>query len=281
MPIIDNTLLKVKLEEVVIQEYEKLNRQLSLGIILANKELASKKYIELKEQFSRKIGIKVQTLNILELSEIYDQTTINRLVNQVDGVILQLPVDPNYNSIIDLITREKDVDLLNQKNTTNSFILPPTISAIDLIIKYHYNNYEIPINFLNFIDNSIDLSSKTVAVVGQGLLVGKPLNRYLENRNATIISINKFTQNPKELTKLADIIICAAGSTKLINNDWIGEETLVIDASTSEENNQLIGDIDYGKIDTNNIYLCKSPGGIGPLTVMFLFWNLIKLAKLR
>lgn len=128
-----------------------------------------------------------------------------------------------------------------------------------------------------------DLKGKTILIIGQGKLVGYPLAQCLLQTGATIISINEWTnknntENLKALCKQADIVISAIGKPKLIDKSMFQLGTFVIDAGTAESDGVLVGDID--KTDTENIILCPSPGGIGGMTILALFYNLILLDQL-
>lgn len=169
----------------------------------------------------------------------------------------------------------------------------------------------------DLLTQKLDLTGKIVVVIGQGKLVGNPLLIYLQKRNATIISLNKDSPNKPKLVKNADIVICASGVPKLVQSSWFKKNTIIIDAATSESNGILVGDLDYLeitqsefstqnlpiedlnqlnkqnlvensqtknkikslKIKSLNLQICPSPGGIGPLTVLCIFWNLIAIKK--
>ena len=169
-----------------------------------------------------------------------------------------------------------DVDLLGDGDNELSTkgLLSPTVQAIDLVLKDILEESEMGIGLL--LNTKLDLSSKTVAVIGQGILVGAPMIEYLIQRKASIININIDTKNPKKLIKQADIVISAAGQPGLVDKSWVGPQTILIDAATAESDGGLVGDLDLENLYDSNL-ICPSPGGIGGLTVMALFYNLLKL----
>ena len=141
----------------------------------------------------------------------------------------------------------------------------------------HLKNRKIEKN----LTQKLDLTGRIVAIIGQGKLVGNPLLGYFAARNATIISLNKDTPNKEKLVKLADIVIAASGVPNLVKSHWLCPNAIVIDAATSESGGVLAGDIDKNELEENSnfikqINLCPSPGGIGPLTVLSIFWNLYR-----
>jgi 5,10-methylene-tetrahydrofolate dehydrogenase/methenyl tetrahydrofolate cyclohydrolase len=63
-----------------------------------------------------------------------------------------------------------------------------------------------------------------------------------------------------------------------VDTKWFHPKAIIIDASTSEVDGYLSGDIGLENIYPTNL-LCPSPGGIGAITVLYLFYNLLKLNK--
>lgn len=260
----------------------------TLHIIQFGDELASTKYVLLKQKVGAKLGVEVIIhklgVNVPEsdiktiLKEIHEQ----KLTNSKVGLIYQLPVPAKFQHFVDNIDQNLDVDLLgtNAEFLWRKNILPPTIAAVDLVLK-HMMKQDFGqektslVNFGKLLDIDLDFKGLKVGVVGQGVLVGTPIVKYLLTRNATIISINKQTEHPQNLTNECDILISATGKVGLINNDWFSKG-IIVDVGTSEQNGTLQGDIDSTKMK-DSIYLCPSPGGVGPLTVYFIFWNLIRL----
>jgi methylenetetrahydrofolate dehydrogenase (NADP+)/methenyltetrahydrofolate cyclohydrolase len=276
----DNSSLKKRFGSFLTQKIANLNPKPELEIVLIGENLASLKYIGIKQKIGIQIGLTVN-LNQFETSVL--ESKIEQILEEVKanskGLIFQLPVPDNFNQFVPKTPLKSDVDLLGE----NSFLLwdkgflPPTIGAIDLVLK-EILDWGSDLEFQDFITQKIDLSGKTVAVIGQGILVGNPLLRYLKERHATIVSINKNTKNPKEFTKASDILICAAGSPELIDKTWVNPNTIVIDASTSESDGILVGDVKADSLFETNI-LCASPGGIGRITVFYLFYNLCRLGE--
>jgi methylenetetrahydrofolate dehydrogenase (NADP+) / methenyltetrahydrofolate cyclohydrolase len=187
---------------------------------------------------------------------------------------------------IDLIYKEmefrKEFGLIAEENIFgNKETLTDTLEKVDLISQAqksgNYNHgvyFRLP--FGSLLNQKADYTGKIVAVVGQGILVGSPLVKYLLDRNATIISVNKDTPNSKALTSQADVIFSGAGVVGLINRDWIKKDAIVIDAATSGVGGEIFGDVNKDDID-DSTYLCPSPKGVGPITVLYIFWNLLKM----
>lgn len=58
------------------------------------------------------------------------------------------------------------------------------------------------------------------------------------------------TQNIKELTSKADILVAACGVAKLVKADWIKENSILIDVGINRDNGKLCGDIDFDDVKT-------------------------------
>jgi methylenetetrahydrofolate dehydrogenase (NADP+)/methenyltetrahydrofolate cyclohydrolase len=275
-----NEQLKISFKNYLKDQIATDKVELTLEIIEIAGNLASDKYIQIKQKIGEQIGIKV---NLNKFDQSVATATVVNIIESAKtkghGLIFQLPVPTNFEHLVNETPTNCDVDLLCQDNFKlwAKGFLPPTIGAIDLVLKQILNKSEpLDTEFNQFVTQKLDLKSKTVAVIGQGVLVGGPLLTYLKDRGATIISLNKKTVDPTSLTKLADILICAAGSPNLVDSNWFNKETIIIDASTSEVDGYLSGDIQPENIYPSNL-LCPSPGGIGAITVLYLFYNLLKL----
>ncbi|MEM1311845.1 MAG: bifunctional 5,10-methylenetetrahydrofolate dehydrogenase/5,10-methenyltetrahydrofolate cyclohydrolase [Patescibacteria group bacterium] len=268
----------------IIQQFETylnnnlkaLDKQLELDVVQVGNDFASTKYVGIKQKLGSKLGIKVNKFlyqDGVDKSKILTQR--DEKSKPHDGLIFQLPIPTYLEQLVSQIPTYKDIDLLGQGKYElwRQGFLSPTVGAIDLVLK---DMFDVNNNLEDKLSQKLNLQGKVVAVIGQGKLVGSPLLGYLESRSASIISLNKFTSNPQELCKLGDVVVSAAGKPNLVNKEWIKSKSIIIDASTSEENGSLVGDVDYTNM-REDIMLCPSPNGIGKLTVLYLFYNLLKL----
>jgi methylenetetrahydrofolate dehydrogenase (NADP+) / methenyltetrahydrofolate cyclohydrolase len=252
-----------------------------LHIIQIGDDFASSKYIDYKKKKCNTLGIKLIIEKFgIDCCPAVIEKYIETLKGYNLGIMIQLPVPAEFAYLVTKINPNNDIDLLGPYTDLYESLgkLTPTIGAIDLALKKILDNQNSP--FIQLISEKLDLTHKKVAVIGQGKLVGKPLLSYLQLRGATIISINKDTKEPEKLTKMADIIITAAGIPNLLNKNWIDPNCIVIDAATVESQGALIGDVDRQNINEDTL-LCPSPGGIGRLTILYLIFNLLSFNDLR
>jgi len=120
-----------------------------------------------------------------------------------------------------------------------------------------------------------------VTVMGRSPLVGQPVATLMINNGATVTICHSKTINPKKETQEADILIVAIGKPKLVNKDYVRAGQVVIDVGiTSIFNNdgtrQISGDVDFDNVKDIVSAISPVPGGVGPMTVISLFQNLIE-----
>lgn len=286
-----NTHLKKTFKEYLKTKFDTLDQKCVLNIVQIGDITSSTKYVNTKKKIGEEIGVEVQhhhfdeTVSEQELQNLLDKARDNK-----EGFIFQLPLPSQFNNLIPKTPLESDVDLLSEFSSLlwDKDFLPPTIGAIHLILKemnYRKENVKIDVdnifeglNLDDFFGSKLNLRGKTVASIGQGILVGNPLLRYLRERSATIISTNSSTQNVKNLVQNAEIVLSGVGKPNITDVTWINPDAIVIDAATAGVNGALVGDVNKEDI-ADSVYLCPSPGGVGPVTVLYIFWNLYRMMK--
>jgi len=290
--IYQNQDLKKTFKKILQQKIE--TKKLKLSVVLIGKDFASIKYVQAKSKIANKLGLDFEIFNFLaeiELKQLLSE--FENIQKNSDGIIVQLPIPQRLNPVLTKISAQKDVDMLG-RNFLQLFekgFLPPTVGAVDLVlkdilIKDQYKNstkqkiLDLNPSFKNvtvlnydLIKSILNLSGVKVCLIGQGKLVGKPLLDFFLRAGATVLTVNKSTPNPKQICKLAQIVVSGAGQPNLVDTDWLQSGALVVDAATSESNGALTGDVNKANLP-ENIILSPSPKGIGPVTVLYLFWNL-------
>ena len=136
------------------------------------------------------------------------------------------------------------------------------------------------INYLEY--NKIPLDGKNAVVIGRSTSVGKPMAKLLlqENANVTVLHSHTKEEDLKNYIKNADVIVCAVGKRNFLNNSLeYKKNAIVIDVGINrDENNKLCGDCEK---DLPVGYQSPVPGGVGLLTRVSLYNNLIKLLRIR
>lgn len=267
--ILDGKTLKQK----ILDENKKIindnNYKIKLAIILVGNNEASKIYIRNKELACNYVGIEVDKYLLdEETKEEYLIELINKLNsdNKITGIILQSPVPSqiDFNKCSGLINAKKDVDGFTKENIYNLYlgvdtILPCTVKGIIKLLEEY----------------KIKISGENVVIVGRGNIVGHPLSLAMLNKDATVTIAHSKTNNLKDITKKADILISATGIPHLIKEDMIKENATIIDVGVAKIDGKIVGDVDFLNVSKKAKFITPNPGGVGPMTVAMIIDNLI------
>ena len=271
--LIDGKELSAKIKEEIKNEVKGFMIKPCLAVIQVGDDEASNIYIKAKEKACNEVGIYFKHLkydvNVLE------KEIINKIIElnndeYVNGILLQLPIPGNLNEqrIINHITSGKDVDGLNDLNAgrlTNNKdgMVPCTAAGVIRILE----EYEVPMEGAN------------VVIVGRSKLVGRPLVSLFLKNNATVTVCHSYTENLKEITKNADILVVATGSKWLIGKDDVKSDAVVIDVGVTRVDGKIYGDVNTDEVKKVAKLITPSTGGVGPMTVAMLLSNVIKSYK--
>jgi len=285
MRILDGKKLSEKILADLKKGIKKSKLKLTLAVVQVGENPVSQIFINQKKKASEKIGINFKLFKFSakislkklkkEIEEIVEDPTNS-------GLVIQLPLPKKFSTedFLNLISEEKDIDVLSEKNLGKFYqgtlkILPPTVDGILRLLK----NYQI------------DLRGKNVVIIGAGRLIGFPLALQLLKEKTTISVLNEFTRNTPFFTKKADILVTGVGWPNLIKSDLVKRGVIVVDAGTSMKKGKprrnafstlrgrLVGDVEFKSVSKKASYITPVPGGVGPMTVACLLENLVKLNK--
>ena len=128
--------------------------------------------------------------------------------------------------------------------------------------------------------SGISIEGKECVVVGRSNNVGKPMGILLLQENGTVTVTHSRTQNLKDVTCRADILVVAAGKAKMITADYVKDGAVVIDVGMHRnEDNKLCGDVDFDQVVDKVSAITPVPGGVGPMTVAMLMRNCVEAVK--
>lgn len=128
------------------------------------------------------------------------------------------------------------------------------------------------------------LRGRTVVVVGAGDVVGKPTAVLLMRHEATVMSCNKWTPALPEITRMADILVAAAGVPDLIQAEMVKLGATVIDVGVNRVTGadgkvRTVGDVAFEQVSKVAGAISPVPGGVGPMTVAMLLRNVVEAAE--
>jgi methylenetetrahydrofolate dehydrogenase (NADP+)/methenyltetrahydrofolate cyclohydrolase len=230
------------------------------------------------------IGLRSETLHLPV------ETTQDELVALVEslnhdpswhGMIVQLPLPPQIdpNVIASSIDPDKDADAFHPYNVGRILAgvpgpRPPTPAGVQQLLLRSGN----------------DPAGKHVVIVGRSNLVGKPLAALLIQKepggNATVTICHTATKDLASHTRMADIIVAAAGVVNAVTADMVKPGAVVIDVGTNRIEDatrrsgyRLVGDVDFEAVKEVASAITPVPGGVGPMTVTMLLANTVAAAE--
>lgn len=233
-----------------------------LVIIRTNPDPVVDSYMKLKTNYGKDIGVEVDVRTVEQADAIKTIEQANK-DESVHGIIVQIPLpDPSQTSeILNAVSPQKDVDGLGEKATFD----PATPMAINWLLA-GYN---------------VELKAKKLVIVGHGRLVGRPLARIWKASGLDVTIMDKQSGELKEVTRQADVLVCATGVPGLIKRDMVKDGAVIVDAGVATDSNGLVGDVSTEVREMDTITITPEKGGVGPLTVSALFENVIRSARRR
>lgn len=285
MNIIDGKLVAALIKKEIASEVTELTtegkRLPHLAVIIVGEDGGSQVYVKNKIKDCAEVGFKSTHI------ELPESTTEDELLEKVyqlnnepelDGFIVQLPLPKHINEqkIIEAIDSSKDVDGFTPINIgkmtigLDAFIPATPFGIVELIKRY-----------------KIQTNGKNVVVLGRSNIVGRPVSILLSQKaefgNATVTVCHSNTQNLKEITKQADIIIAAIGIPEFVTADMIKDGAVIIDVGTTRVPSaetksgwQLKGDVKFDEVSQKAGFITPVPGGVGPMTRASLLFNTMK-----
>lgn len=256
------SLVKENIAKIITEQ----DLQKSLAIFYVGDNPVIDNFINLKKKFGEDVGVRVRVFKYekdITTKKLIDE--IKTISEEFDGVVVQLPLPAHIDKkkVLNSVSPEKDIDVLSEKRYKKfakgdfSFF-PPVVGAV--------------VEVLNFYEISLD--GKNVVVVGEGLLVGRPVFDWLKKAGFKPKMVNEKTKNKEDIYKKADVIISGVGIPGLIKKNFVKKGVVLIDAGSSSEDGQIVGDISKDCKTKASIF-STVPGGIGPITIAILFKNLL------
>ncbi len=277
---------------------KRLGRPPGLSVILAGSNPASHVYVASKTRTARELGIFSETVlpgESVSTEELLDIVNNLNARDQIDGILIQLPLPPQVNAarVLEAVSAAKDVDGFHPCNvgalaTGRPGPRPCTPAGIIELLR----RYEISI------------AGKRAVVVGRSDIVGKPMALLLLHENATVTIAHSRTRNLVEVCQEAEILVAAIGRAGMITRDHIRQGATVIDVGMNRVTNPaeaarvfgagserlakftakgtaLVGDVNPAAMADLAAAFTPVPGGVGPLTIAMLMVNTVEAAERR
>lgn len=275
--LIDGKKISQEIKDELKEEVAALTAQgvhIALAVIQVGNDPASSVYVRNKKRACEYIGIESLSYELPEETTEEKLLTLIHKLNEderVNGILVQLPLPKQINEehIIQTISPAKDVDGFHMQNVGalctggEGFVSCTPLGIIQLLKR-----------------SGVEISGKRCVVIGRSNIVGKPMAMLLLRENGTVTVCHSRTQDLREITRQADILVVAIGKPKFVDETYIKEGAVVIDVGIHRnEDNKLCGDVDFDRVAPHTIAITPVPGGVGPMTIAMLMHNCLQSAK--
>ncbi len=248
----------------------KEGKKVALAVIQVGNDPASSVYVRNKKKACEYIGIESLSYELPEETTEEELVALIEKLNadtKVNGILVQLPLPKHINEekIIQAISPDKDVDGFHMQN----------VGALCTGGKGYVSC--TPLGIITLLKRSgIEIAGKRCVVMGRSNIVGKPMAMLLLRENGTVTICHSKTQDMKEITKQADILVVAIGKPKFVDETYVKEGAVVIDVGIHRNaENKLCGDVDFDKVAPHTSAITPVPGGVGPMTIAMLMNNCV------
>ena len=254
MQLLAKELLSRRLSQLLTSR-KKLSSTPGLALIWVGEDIQTATYIRAKQVVAKKLNCQFFLHHFPSANQKQLESVIDGLNGRkdIDGIVLQLPLPKTVDTetLIGKVSLTKDTDNLSGDSPYAS----PTPSSIIALLNFY----------------KIDLKKCQTVVLGAGRLVGGPLAHVFAKNNWPLTIISKKAKSQAEIIHKHDLLISATGVKHLVTPAMVHKDMVVVDGSGV--------DVDLKEIEPLVAKITPSQGAIGPLTVSFLFENLLKVAS--
>lgn len=259
-----------------------------LGILRMGENPSDIAYENSINNYAESVGINTF---IFEVDDDVEEEQLTELVEEIndderiDGLLIfrPLPEHIDFDDIKNEIMPLKDIDgitdssvggLYNAVMEADDEIMaswlgtgfPPCTAEACMLILDRYG---------------VDIKGKRAVVIGRSDVIGKPVSLMLLNRDATVTICHSKTENLKDITKEADILIVANGQPKSIGKEYVSPGQTVIDVGIHvNDDGSMCGDVDFEDVENIVHAITPVPGGVGGLTTALLIKHVVDAAMI-
>jgi methylenetetrahydrofolate dehydrogenase (NADP+) / methenyltetrahydrofolate cyclohydrolase len=208
---------------------------------------------------------------------------------RVSGILILRPLPPQVPEadVYRTLDPLKDIEAVHPDNAgllalgEPRFIPSTPASVFYMLDRYVEESGRDAATFYNGLD---------LVLVGRSNNVGKPALWLGLARNATVVSCHHYTSEAGRLlehTVAADILLVAAGVPGVVTGDMVKDGVIAIDVGINPVRDEatgktrLVGDLDFESVAAKAEAISPVPGGVGPITDVWLLRNAIAAARYR
>jgi len=262
-----------------------------LATVLAGDDYAAQSYERRLRRLAEELGCHYTAEALAPDVEEADALAVVGKLNadpRVSGILVlrPLPAQIVEAHVFRMLDPLKDVEAVHPVNAgllalgEPRFVPSTPASVFYLLDRYVAESGRDPKTFYNGLD---------LVLIGRSNNVGKPAVWLGLARGATVVSCHHFTSLAGRLaehTLAADILVVAAGVPGVIDGDMVRDGVIAVDVGINPVRDEstgkvrLVGDLDFETVAAKAEAISPVPGGVGPITDVWLLRNVLEAARL-
>ena len=271
--LLDGKAIAAELRAQIKTQVAALSFKPGLAVVLVGENPASLVYVGHKIKACAEAGFESRLIKLPADSTQADLVAQVQKLNAdaaIHGILVQLPLPALMDSqaVIAAINPAKDVDGFHVANAGALMTGAPRLVPCT------------PLGVMVLLEKSgINLRGAHAVVVGASNIVGKPQALLLQAAGATVTICNSKTRDLAAHTRMADVLVAAAGRAEFITGSMIKPGAVVIDVGMNRRaDGSLCGDVHTASAMGIATAITPVPGGVGPMTIALLLANTLKAA---
>lgn len=245
-----------------------------LAVVLVGDDPASQVYVKHKVADCESVGMRsVLDRHPAGLSEAALLARVRELNEDpsVHGILVQLPLPAHIDAhkVIETIAPVKDVDGFHVASAGALMVGRPGFKSCT------------PYGCMKMLSSiGFEPRGKHAVVIGRSNIVGKPMAMMLLAASATVTMCHSATKDLATHTRMADLIVAAAGVRNILTADMVKPGAVIIDVGMNRNDaGKLCGDVDFDGVRAVASWITPVPGGVGPMTRAMLLVNTLEAAE--
>jgi methylenetetrahydrofolate dehydrogenase (NADP+)/methenyltetrahydrofolate cyclohydrolase len=271
-----------------------------LAAVLVGHVPASEIYVRSKVRTCAELGIYSDLITPPDSVTTEEMLALVAQLNardDIDGILLQLPLPPQVNAkrLLEAVAPEKDVDGFHPVNVGRLQTGQPALAPCT------------PLGIIEILKRSrLPIAGQHAVVLGRSDIVGKPAAILLLAENATVTVCHSRTRDLPAYCRQADILVAAIGRPAFVTPEMVKPGAVLVDVGINRitdraefdrifagapdltrreegfvlKGSAIVGDIAPAAFAASGAYT-PVPGGVGKLTIAMLMSNTVRAAKLR
>jgi methylenetetrahydrofolate dehydrogenase (NADP+)/methenyltetrahydrofolate cyclohydrolase len=261
-----------------------------LATVMAGESYAAHAYERRLRALAEKLGCRYVCERLpADVEEADAVAMVGKLVAdpRVSGILVLRPLPPQVSeaALYRALDPLKDIEAVHPTNAglltldRPRYVPSTPASAFHMLDRYLRDSGRDPYEVY---------ADSNLVLIGRSQNVGKPAMLLALNRNATVVSCDVHSFKAGLLydhVAQADILIVAAGAPGLVTGEHVKRGVVAIDVGinpvedTATGEISLVGDLDFPSVAGKAEAISPVPGGVGPITDVWLMHNTVVAAK--